>query len=167
MINFDKQEIKEQLDTSDIFDLLLEWGGDPQYSSTGIISRTIDHNPAGEGSFKLYYYENSGLFTSYTAGDDSFDIFELTIKVFDIQKHQQIDLNEAIRFIAFRFGISGSLILNETGKLEDWDIFSKYEKIQQFEPKKYDIKLNSYDKDILRIFNYNIKFVIIIIRWYI
>lgn len=157
MINYDKQEIKEQLDISDIFDLLLEWGGDPQYANFGIISQTIDHNEPGVGSRKLYYYSNSGLFTSYTSGDSAFDIFELTIKVFSIQKHQKIDLNEAVRFIAFRFGISGSLTLNEQNQLEDWDILNKYEKIQQFEPKKYDIKLESYDKNILDIFNYNIK----------
>ena len=66
MINYDKQEIKDALTTNDIFDLLLEWGADPQYSSFGILAETIDHNPPGVGSRKLYYYENSGLFPSFS-----------------------------------------------------------------------------------------------------
>lgn len=158
MINFDKQEIRDQLSTSDIFDLLLEWGGNPQYTGFGIIAETIDHNPPGVGSRKLYYYENSGLFKSYTAGDDSFDIFELCIKVYAIQKQQEMNLNDAIRFIAFRFGISGSFIVEgEKNELEDWAIFSNYDRIQQVEVKTYDVKLKSYDKNILSVFNYDVK----------
>lgn len=157
MINYDKQEIKDALTINDIFDLLLEWGGDPQYASFGILAETIDHNPPGEGSRKLYYYENSGLFKSYTGGDDTFDIFELAIKVYEIQKHLVINLNDAIRLIAFRFGISGSFVVEEEAQLEDWSIFSKYDRIKQIEVKQYDIKLQSYDKDILNIFNYDLK----------
>ena len=158
MINYDKQEIREALTTSDIFDLLLEWGGDPEYTSFGIIAQTIDHNPPGVGSRKLYYYDNSQLFKSYTAGDDSFDIFELTIKVFDIQRNQKIGLNEAVRFIAFRFGISGSFVLEEgENELKDWDIFNAYDRIQQIELKTYDIKLKTYDKNILKILNYEVR----------
>lgn len=157
MINYDKTQVKEELTLSDIYDLLLEWGGDPQYTSTGIIAQTIDHNLPNEGSRKLYYYENSHLFTSYTAGEDSFDIFELTIKVFDIQKHQRIDLNEAIHFIAFRFGINGSFVVDNDNELKDWEILSKYDRIQQIELKTYNVKLKSYDKDILNVFNYKVK----------
>ena len=158
MINYDKQEIRDNLTINDIFDLLLEWGGDPQYASFGILAETIDHNPPGVGSRKLYFYENSGLFKSYTGGDDSFDIFELCIKVYEIQKNQKITLNDAIRLIAFRFGIAGSFVLDESDKqLEDWSIFSNYDRIKQIEIKQYDVKLQSYKKDILNIFNYDLK----------
>ena len=159
MINYDKQEIKDALTTSDIFDLLLEWGGDPQYASFGILAETIDHNPPGEGSRKLYYYENSGLFKSYTGGDDTFDIFELAIKVYEIQKKQILNLNDAIRLVAFRFGISGSFVLEEKQELEDWSILSNYDRIQQIEIKKYDVILQQYNKNILKVFNYDLKIV--------
>ena len=79
MINYDKNEIRESLTTDNIFELLTDWGGEPQYTAFGIISQTIDHNEPGVGSRKLYYYENSGLFTSYTAGDDSFDIYDQSL----------------------------------------------------------------------------------------
>ena len=57
MINYDKSQIKEQLSLDNIFDLLTEWGGDPEYTSFGIPSTTICHNAPGEGRSKLYDYE--------------------------------------------------------------------------------------------------------------
>ena len=81
MLVFDKNEIKESLSTEDIYNLLQEWGGEPEFTSFGIISSTICHNLPGEGSRKLYFYENSRLFKCYTECDSTFDIFELTIKV--------------------------------------------------------------------------------------
>ena len=157
MLNYDKQEVKETLTDDNIFELLTEWGGNPEYSSFGIVSETIDHNMPGMGSRKLYYYFNSQLFISYTSGDDAFDIFELTMKVFDIQRHQNIDLNEAIRFIAYRFGISGTYEAEEKEQLEDWEILNKYDRIQKIEPKKYNIELKTYNNNILSIFNYDLK----------
>ena len=62
MINYDKTEIKNSLELENIFELLQEWGGDPEYTSFGILSSTICHNLPGEGSIKLYFYTNSGLF---------------------------------------------------------------------------------------------------------
>lgn len=81
MLVFDKNEIKESLSTEDIYNLLQEWGGEPEFTSFGIISSTICHNLPGEGSRKLYFYENSELFKCYTECDSTFDIFELAIKV--------------------------------------------------------------------------------------
>ena len=85
MVVFDKSEIRNALSIENIFDLLQEWGGDPIYTDFGLLSATICHNTPGEGSKKLYFYENSKLFYCYTGCDSSFDIFELTIKVFNIQ----------------------------------------------------------------------------------
>lgn len=83
MITFDKQEIRDSLSIDDIFELLQEWGGEPEYCPTGLIARTICHNRlTDEASRKLYYYENTGLFRCYTGCDEPiFDIFELCIKV--------------------------------------------------------------------------------------
>ena len=127
---YDKDEIKNQLDIDDIFQLVTEFGGEPEYSNFGFISRTICHNPAHEGSRKLYYYENSGLFQCWT-GCGGFDIFELIQKVASIQWHKECDLNEAIRYVAYKFGLSAGFevdeeVLNE----EDWKILEKYNRIQ-------------------------------------
>ena len=70
MVVFDKAEIKEYLSLENLYDLLVEWGGEPEYTSFGLISSTICHNMPGQGSRKLYYYENSGLFHCYTGCEE-------------------------------------------------------------------------------------------------
>ena len=154
---YDKDEIKNQLDIDDIFQLVTEFGGEPEYSDFGFISRTICHNPAHEGSRKLYYYENSGLFQCWT-GCGGFDIFELIQKVASIQWHRECDLNEAIRYVAYKFGLDAGFevdeeVLNE----EDWKILEKYNRIQNLEKKDYHVTLKPYDPIILSRFNYNVK----------
>ena len=69
MIDYNKDEIKEELTLENIFDLLNTFGGNPEYSNFGILSDTICHNPPNEGSRKLYFYENSMLFRCYTECD--------------------------------------------------------------------------------------------------
>ena len=134
MLIFDKAEIKSSLSTDDIFNLLNEWGGDPEYTEFGIISTTICHNAPGDGSKKLYFYENSNLFRCYTGCDSSFDIFELTIKIFEIQHNKKIDLNDAVRYIAAKQGYGGRLEdTPEDSGLEDWSVLSNYDRIQNIE----------------------------------
>ena len=158
MIVFNKSEIRESLTTENIFDLLQEWGGDPEYTQFGILCSTICHNQPGEGSKKLYYYTNTGLFKCYTGCDSFFDIFELTTKVATIQWSQEFDLNEAVRWIAQKFGLSGrSEDGPEEGKLEDWKIFSNYERIQNIEVTTQVVTLKEYDSIILDRFNYNVR----------
>lgn len=158
MLVYDKSEIRQTLTTDNIFELLQDWGGDPEYSNFGILSHTICHNPPGEGSLKLYYYENTSLFHCYTGCDEpSFDIFQLVIKVMRIQENMDFDLNDAIRWIAVRFGISGT---EEDGPddnaLEDWKYLANYSRIQEIQPKSNDIVLKEYDDTILSRFLYNI-----------
>lgn len=159
MLVYDKQEIRNKLEIDDIFNLLQEWGGDPEYSESGILSTTICHNLPGEGSKKLYYYENSGLFKCYTGCDSTFDIFELTIKIFDIQHNRKMDLNDAVRYIAAKHGFGGRLEeSNEEESLQDWAILSNYDRIQNIElGEKKVITLKEYDDIILSRFNYDLK----------
>lgn len=160
MINFDKYEIKKQITLDQVFDLLVEWGGDPQYTTSGIISTTICHNPPGEGSRKLYYYDNEdgGLFHCYTGcSDPTFDIFELAIKVADIQDNKHYDLNDAVRALAYRFGIIEYIEEEEQSSLEDWKIFNRYDRINEIEIKDYSVSLKEYDDVILSRFNYKVK----------
>ena len=49
------EDIKNNLILDQIFQLLSDLGGEPQICNNSyIISRTICHNPPGQGSFKLY-----------------------------------------------------------------------------------------------------------------
>lgn len=158
MVVFDKSEIREKLTTDNIYDLLLEWGGDPEYNETGIVSSTICHNMPGEGSKKLYYYENTGLFKCYTGCDATFDVFELCTKVMRIQHEREFDLNSAILWVAHRFGLGGTIQeLDEAKTLEDWKIFNEYSRIQNIEKKTNQITLKTYDEEILTRFNYKIQ----------
>jgi hypothetical protein len=158
MISYDKTRIKESLTLDNIFDLLQEWGGDPKYTSFGILSATICHNYPGEGSHKLYFYSNSGLFRCYTGCDSYFDIFELARKVALIQKSLNWDLNDAVRWVAQRFGLSGTVEDIPDINSEDWIYLNNYERIQEIEPKEQiEVILKEYDRSILDRFNYQMK----------
>ena len=158
MINFDKNEIREKISLEDIFSLLVDWGGEPEYTTFGIISQTICHNPPGEGSRKLYYYENSGLFKCYTGCDATFDIFELAIKISELNNNSPLDLNSAIRLIAFKCGISGTPIsIEESIISDDKKILDRYDRIQSIESKDCHVTLKEYDKCILDRLNYDVK----------
>ena len=158
MLVFDKLKIREALTDENIYDLLQEWGGDPSRDTFGYTSATICHNPPGEGSRKLYYYENTGLFRCYTGCDSYFDIFELTTKVAKIQWNQEFDLNDAVRWIAQKFGFSGDHENRpEDEDLDDWKYLANYERIQDIELKDNSIILKEYDKSILDRFNYDVK----------
>ena len=131
MLVFNKNEIKDSLSIENIFELLTDFGGEPEYSNFGILCSTICHNPPGEGSRKLYFYSNSNLFRCYTDCDRYFDVFELVIKVAKIQWDKDFNLNDSIKWIAQKFNISGETIEEDEYKtLEDWKIFNIYDRIQ-------------------------------------
>ena len=158
MVGYDKVEIREQLTIDNVFELLVEFGGDPEWTPFGIVSSTICHNVPGEGSRKLYYYENSGLFQCYTGCGGSFDIFELVIKVADIQFNKKYELNDAVRYVAYKFGISGTYEDNadEVYNAEDWKALGNYDRIQEIELKELTVELKEYEDDILDRFNYRV-----------
>ena len=158
-MNYDKSEIREALTLDNIFELLQEWGGDPEYTSFGIVSSTICHNKPGEGSRKLYYYENSGLFNCYTGCGESFDIFQMVIKIYEIQNNVEFDLNDAVRWIAFKFGISASFEIDDNKKTLDWQFLNNYERIKEIELKEYSVTLNDYEDSILERLNYTVKII--------
>ena len=157
-MNYDKVEIRKTLTIENIFELLQEWGGDPEYTDAGIVSATICHNAPGEGSRKLYYYENSGLFHCYTGCEEpSFDIFQLTMKVASLQFNKNYDLNDAVRYVAYRFGIAGTFDDGEeVANGEDWKILGNYDRIQDIEIKNLNVQLKEYDDKILSRLNYKV-----------
>lgn len=157
MVNYDKDEIREQLQIEHIFTLLKLWGGEPEYTNFGIVSSTICHNEPGIGSRKLYFYTNSQLFICYT-NCGYFDIFELCRKVHKIQKNVEMDLNEAIRWVASYFGFLGEYVQDiDEYNTEDWSRYSEYERIKEVDPNPQGlITLKEYDKAILDNFNYKV-----------
>ena len=157
MITYNKNEIKDALTLSNIFEILQDFGGDPEYSNFGILSTTICHNPPGEGSKKLYFYSNSMLFRCYTDCGEYFDIFQLIAKVAKIQWDKDFDLNDSIMWVVKKFKISGTIIEDEEDQLEDWKILNKYKSIQEIDIKQNKIILKEYDDSILDRFNYEVK----------
>ena len=162
MIVYDKAKIKEQLTHENIFELLEEWGGEPQFTSFGIVSTTICHNLPGQGSRKLYYYFNDnngfGLFKCFTGCEnDVFDIFELVIKIMALRNGKRYDLNDAVHWIAARFHIAGDFQEEQNMVLKDWKILAEYDRIKDISFTINSITLEEYDKQILDRFNYKVK----------
>ncbi len=149
MQDYDKKAIREELSIDDYFQLVTEWGGNPEFTPFGFISDTICHNPPGEGSRKLYFYENSDLFKCYTDCDCAFDIFELTIKVAQIQSNRKMDLNDAVRYLAAKFNIVIDLNDTEDLGLTDWQYLIAYNKINDIPTVNQVPQLKEYDKRIL------------------
>lgn len=149
---YNKDKLKDTLTIEQIYDLLDYWGGEPEYSSHGLISATICHNPPGEGSRKLYYYSNTKLFRCFSGCEESsYDIFDLCIKVIRIQKSLEYELYDAMDYIASYFGISGE-IQKEKDTLEDWEILKRHN-IPEFKTKE-NLQLKEYNQEILSKFQY-------------
>lgn len=167
MYKYNKDEIKNQLTIEQVFDLVMELGGEPIMGMSGnsFTARTICHNVLGEGSRKLYYYDNTKLFQCFTDCAGYFDIYELVQKVKNINGEYKVyysregagqrewQLFDAVDFVAVYFGISAEVAdFQEMGKrLEDWDVFNKYERIlQKKENPKQIVELKFYDDKILQ-----------------
>lgn len=159
MISYDKSKIKESISLEQVFDLLNDLGADPIYVPTGIICRTIcHHHPNDSGvSRKLYYYSENNMFYCYSSCG-SFDIFQLIIEVAKIQWKREMDLNEAVRWVANRFSLAGDEVQDELSELlEDWKLFDNYDRISEIEVKDYSVSLKEYDKSVLDRMNYDIE----------
>lgn len=162
MFKYDKDKIKNNLTLNQISELLAELGGEPQTFDNYIIAATICHNYPGEGSHKLYYYDNTKLFKCYTDCSDTFDIYELVCKIKNLNREfkpyytkegqlssREWQLFDAVEFVAIFFNIEEDQI-NEDKKLSaDWDLFHKYEKANsEIESKRVELKI--YDDSILK-----------------
>ena len=80
------------------------------------------------------------------------------MKVMDLQKNVKYDLNDAVRWIARRFGLSGREEDSpEVEGLEDWKILANYSRIKDIQVSAPNVVLKEYDDDILSRFNYNVK----------
>lgn len=157
---FEVEEVKSYLDLDTVFNLLEEFGGNPEYAPLGIISTTICHNLPGEGSRKLYYYKNTQLFRCYTGCDAVFDIFELVQKVADIQWGQTFSTYEAICWVANRLGIQGG-VADKPEELtgEDWAIFRNYAQLKKLTApaRPQEIVLPEVTTNVIKNLNYSVR----------
>ena len=155
MKKYDKDEIKNSLTLQQVYDFVAELGGDPRYDATQsecFVSRTICHNPAGEGSHKLYYYGNTHLFRCYTQCGDSFDIFELVRKAL-AQTGEEITLVRAMKIVATYFGIEANdeeNFDNVQEKLRDWEILRNYKQNSELIVNKKVVEFKEINENILR-----------------
>lgn len=149
MPKYDKDSLKSSLTIEEVFNYVMELGGDPRMMNSFFISRTICHNPAGLGSYKLYYYENTHLFCCYTDCGERFDIYELTRKVKKMAG-QDWSLPKAINYVASYFGYSSkNFDFEDTQEiLQDWDLLKNYEKINSMEDSQT-VQLQIFDNTIL------------------
>lgn len=157
---FDKQSIKEKLTIDNIYQVLEEWGGEPLYTSFGIISTSICHNLPGDGKYKLYYYENTKLFKCYTDCDSTFDIFELIIKIQKIQNNIDLTFQQAIKWVIDKFNIFTLSFENNLNSLDQditWNYLSnKIEEENNIKKLPNKVLLKEYDSKILSRFNYDV-----------
>lgn len=76
----------------------------------------------------------------------------------DLQHHLVFNLNDAVKWVAGHFGISGQEEnLEKVQLIDDWTILSNYERVQDIQIAAPHIILKEYDDSILTRFNYNIK----------
>lgn len=155
MLIYDKQETKEQLTTEMIFDIVDYFGGEPEYTEFGFISKTICHNkPSETHKKKLYYYENTKLFNCYTGCSGYFDIFDLLVNVYRIQFSLNYNLSEVIYRTAQKYNIDGKLAIGDAQSLKDWDYFDNYNRIKNISINNQEVSLKEYDRKILERLSY-------------
>ncbi len=151
---YNKDKIKNSLTLEQVYEFVVDLGGEPIIKENYFISRTICHNPPGFGSYKLYYYNNTKLFKCFTDCGDSFDIFQLVCKVKNQtieDKTAQWQLNNAIMYVARYFGFSNENFdfSNNKDNLHDWEILNKYDENNLVKQQQI-IDLKVFDKNILK-----------------
>ena len=118
-----RSQLKRSFSEQEIITLLSSLGSDPPHSTaTGdLIFQTICHNPPHQGSFKLFYYKDSGLFHCYTQCGDSFDVYEL------VQRSRHCSFLESLQFIQSTLGLHFTRKVGfETQISSDWDLLEHF-----------------------------------------
>ena len=159
MKTYNKDKIKNSLTINQVFDLVSELGGEPLMNNGYFVAKTICHNHIGDGSQKLYYYDNTKLFRCYTECSDTFDIFELVCKVKNIAQEYKIKYDEqgkeilvpwklydGVQFVAVYFGfeVENENFFQKRIELQDWNYLNKYEE-NNLEKQRQIIDLHIYE----------------------
>jgi hypothetical protein len=140
---YDKDLVKIELKTEEILRIIQKLGATEPFVKDGnLVIETICHNAPGEGSNKLYYYPNTGLFKCYTHCGESFDIYELIIK-----NNKASNVSEAMKWIDRN--IKGFSI-NHNGS-DEWQIIKSYKDFYSVERGFQEQEINIYDKKVLSV----------------
>ena len=143
----------EMLTLDDIHSLVQAIGGNPSPIMNGMFTcDTICHNHEGEGSHKLYYYDNSHGFHCYT-NCDYFDVYQLITKIKKIREDVDMPLPLAINYIINYFNLPPfeSEYPQDLNMLEDWSILQRYSDNSLIEDKEERIvEMKYYDNNILQ-----------------
>lgn len=138
------KEIRQSLPDERIVDLMRQLGcEDFQDTPEAFIFPTICHNTnPSEASHKLYYYKSSKTFHCYTQCGDSFDIFEL------LKRHYEL-LGQPYDFFK-------DIVLKVAGDIKfthETNFFEVYKsEFEKYKPKKVEINLTSINPSILNVF---------------
>jgi len=135
-----RTQFERSFSPPEIIKLVTALGSDPPRATSNgdLIFQTICHNPPHTGSYKLFYYQESGLFHCYTQCGDSFDIYELVKRV------HHCNFGQALDFVQQTLGISfGQKIGFEQKISDDWEILDRYSQMlglsqQQPPPPSYE-----------------------------
>lgn len=159
----DAKELLDSLTTENIIQLLVELGAqhinDLSESKGHIITNTICHN-ISDGSMKLYYYtEGNGKFEGkkfhcFTACGESFNIFELVKKNFEL-KRIELRFNEVIGWICDKLGIQRKGYSKPEGfGHHEEKVNEELEYLKRFDKKEIIVpELKIYDECILKRFS--------------
>lgn len=128
---FDKNKIKESLSIEDIKLLLFSLGaGEPVKSNSDeLYFKTICH---GGEKHKLCYYPDSKNFHCYTDCGDTFDIYELVIRV---RRLQGVTLNfpQAVKYVASTTNnmFYSNLDSLQPYRIDDWEWIKRIKNIKK------------------------------------
>lgn len=146
---FDKEKIKQSLTIEDIKLILLDLGSkEPvQQNENEIYFQTICH---GGEKHKLCYYVNSKLFYCYTECNDSFDIYELVLRVRRVQKIN-LTFPQAVKYVA---SVTNNMFYSnledlQTHHIDDWEWINRLKTLKK---KKAIPQLTEISEHILEIF---------------
>lgn len=151
---YNLEQIKEtyKFSLEDIYNLLAHLDGDPILVYNHIESRTICHNEPGQGSHKLWYYENSNLFQCFTDCGSFFDVYQLVQKAKTIETGVEWSLPRAISYVLKFFDIEIDYENDEDAVAsirEDFKLLSRYSDIAKTGIKKQKIEYLEFDGGFL------------------
>jgi len=137
----DKEELKLLLTKEQIIEIVKELGSGYKLDASGNpYFQTICHNHGGEGSWKLYYYDDIHSFRCFTECSEFFDIYKL------VQKVKNVPFIQALNYVQnfFGFGVRHRKGFTEESYdlTDDWDLINKYtdyHKILQREDFEHDV----------------------------
>lgn len=147
------KEIKANLTKDDIVYVLKHFNVHPVREDNGaLVFPTVCHNAIeDQGSAKLFFYDNSKLFTCYTECASSFDIIQLIQNIYDLSYNKKITIFDSINIIESILNKNFSLsTYNQENTLETYDDISTFIKVE----KAVEV-LTYYSDTVLQIFHYS------------